>query len=401
MPKNTQPAEKIQPADIPLPDRTVQTAPAKPARPRPTLWESLVRQGLGELALKVGTGLALLLLVLVIIWVMGRFYLHGNRITLAAAGQEPTATPEAAIQAPAYTIPTESAGVLREADLHTILPSHPRFDVITYTVQQGDTVFGIAEKYGLRPETILWGNYNTLYDDPEWLRPGQELNILPTDGTYYEWNNGDSLAKVAEYFGVTTDDIINWPGNHLDASNLGDLSNPNIAAGTWLIVPGGSRQFVSWTGIRITRDNPAQARVYGEGYCGTILQGYVGSGTFIWPTVWHYISGYNWSPETNHYAIDIGGAMDQPIYAADNGVIVYAGWNDHGYGNMVIIDHEHWQTLYAHLDYLTVSCGQNVEQGDIIGYMGVTGNSTGPHLHFEMYSDQYGRVNPLLFLPPP
>jgi len=80
-------------------------------------------------------------------------------------------------------------------------------------------------------------------------------------------------------------------------------------------------------------------------------------------------------------------------------VIVYAGWSDYGYGNMVFIDHGNgWQTLYAHLSVLNVSCGQGVGQGATIGAMGSTGNSSGPHLHFEMRSDKYGRVNPLDFL---
>jgi len=312
-------------------------------------------------------------------------------------------TPTLPVLIPAYGGASIDSSVTRLADLHTILPSRPRFDVITYTVQEGDSVFGIAEKFNLKPATILWGNYNTLQDNVDYLKPGQVLNILPVDGTYYQWNTGDGLNGVAGYFDVKVDDILNWPGNHLDASTIGDLSNPNIPAGTWLMIPGGHREFITWTGLRITRTDPAAARVYGPGYCGTIPAGvgYVGTGTFIWPTVQHYISGYVFSPETNHYGIDIGGAVGQPLFAADNGVIVYAGWNDHGYGYMVVIDHEHWQSLYAHLDALNVVCGQNVSQGDIIGWMGVTGNTSGPHLHFELYSDTYGRVDPLNFLPPP
>jgi murein DD-endopeptidase MepM/ murein hydrolase activator NlpD len=80
-------------------------------------------------------------------------------------------------------------------------------------------------------------------------------------------------------------------------------------------------------------------------------------------------------------------------------VIVYAGWNDYGYGEMIVIDHGFgWQTLYAHLNQVNVSCGQEVLKGEVIGLMGSTGRSTGPHLHFEMRSDEYGRVNPWNFL---
>ncbi len=397
MPKNPQQVEEDRPAD--LEENSKKPEQKAHYRTRTSFWDVFVRQGMGDLAVKIGTGAALLLLVLVIIWVMGRYYLHGNRITFAAAAAETETTPQATVQAPEYVVSSSVNGVEREADLHTILPSRPRFDVIAYMVEKGDTVFGIAEKYNLRPETILWGNINTLYDNPEMLYEGQVLNIMPTDGTYHYWSAGEDLNLVANYYGVTADTIINWPGNHMDAATLGDLSAPNITVGTWLIVPGGSRPFNNWAGIRVTRDDPTQARQYGEGYCGTITEGYVGTGTFIWPTVWHYISGYDYSPSTNHFAVDIGGAVGQDLYATDNGVVVYSGWNNAGYGYLVVIDHEHWQSLYAHMDAIYVGCGQNVEQGEVIGTMGLSGRTTGPHLHFELYSDQYGMVNPLMFLP--
>jgi murein DD-endopeptidase MepM/ murein hydrolase activator NlpD len=129
------------------------------------------------------------------------------------------------------------------------------------------------------------------------------------------------------------------------------------------------------------------------------MDGPVGTGTYVWPTTARYISGYNYSPESNHPAIDIGGQEGNAIYAVDNGVVVYAGWNDYGYGNMIVIDHGYgWQSLYAHLSALNVACGSYVYQGNVIGYMGTTGNSSGPHLHFELLSETYGKVNPLNFL---
>lgn len=404
MEKSPLPDQEKQPVKHETIPQIKQNQPSKTSKGWAAFWERIVRHGFGEIALRVGTGLGVILLILVVVWVMGRFYLKGNRVNF----QQPTLdvsapTPTLPVVIPAYGGAVTDESISRLADLHTILPSRPRFDVIQYTVEQGDTVFGIAEKYNLNPSTILWGNYNTLADDPHALKPGQILNILPVNGTYYEWNSGDGLNGVASYFGVKVDDIVNWPGNHLDATTLGDPANPNIKAGTWLMIPGGHREFITWTGLRITRTDTAAARVYGPGYCGTIPAGagYVGTGSFIWPTVGHYISGYVFSPETNHYGIDIGGAVGQPLFATDNGVIVYAGWNNHGYGNMVVIDHEHWQSLYAHLESLNVVCGQNVSQGDVIGWMGVTGNTTGPHLHFELYSDTYGRVDPLNFLPAP
>jgi murein DD-endopeptidase MepM/ murein hydrolase activator NlpD len=82
-----------------------------------------------------------------------------------------------------------------------------------------------------------------------------------------------------------------------------------------------------------------------------------------------------------------------------HGVIVYSGWNDWGYGNVVVIDHGYgWQTLYAHMSKINAECGMSVYQGDVIGLYGSTGNSTGPHLHFEMLHEEYGKVNPWDFL---
>lgn len=392
------------------PKRDTDARNPKSRRPQPPpsggsritqAWDTLVRLGLKDVSLRAAAGLAVVMLALVVIWVMGKFYLGGT-IDSPAASVQAAAQPteEAPVNLPDYQPLALVGGVSQEADLHTILPARPRFDVVSYTVEEGDTIFGIAEKFNLKPSTILWGNYMTLQDNPHFLKPGMELNILPQNGTYYEWTAADGLNGVSKYFKVTPEDIINWPGNRLDAATIGDFSHPNIAPGTMLFVPGGSREFITWSAPRITRSDPAVARVLGPGYCGKINDGAVGTGTFIWPTVQHFISGFHYSPETNHYGIDLGGYLGSAIYAADNGVIVYAGWNEHGYGNMIVVDHGGWQTLYAHLSAYNVVCGQSVYQGDVIGALGSTGNSSGPHLHFEMMSDSYGKVDPTQFLPP-
>ncbi|MGD0006568.1 MAG: peptidoglycan DD-metalloendopeptidase family protein [Anaerolineaceae bacterium] len=367
------------------------------------VWENLVRLGLGEVTLRVGTGLASFVLVLLVIWVMGNFYLKGqaapgDQSALAATLPTPTATVP-----PPQTVKSNlqnwAGGISRQAILHTILPQRPRFEVVQYLVQKGDTVIGIAQKYGLKPETILWGNYYILVDNPDRLAPGQKLNILPVDGIYYQWHAGDGLNGVAKFYGVSTDDIVNWPGNHLDANSLGDFAHPNIKTGTWIMIPGGQRDFITLSAPRITRANPAIAKVLGPGFCSKVKDGPIGAGTFIWPTTEKYLSGYDYSPETNHWGIDIAGKIGNPIYAADNGVVVYAGWNDWGYGNMVVIDHGNgWQTLYAHLSAMSVQCGTAVSQGNTIAQMGSSGISSGPQLYFEMLSDKYGRVNPWNYL---
>jgi murein DD-endopeptidase MepM/ murein hydrolase activator NlpD len=309
---------------------------------------------------------------------------------------------QASLSLPPLLTQQSAQGLVRQTSLHTIIPNRPRQEVVKYVVQPGDTVFGIAEKFGLKPQTILWANYYTLLDNPHSLRPGQELNILPVDGTYYQWQEGDGLNGVARFFGVKPEDIINFPANHLDPNTIGDYAHPNIKPGTWLVIPGGRREFVSWSApIGVTRQNPAIARALGPGACGPVNGGAVGFGTFIWPANKHYLSGYDYSPETNHYGIDIAGNQGEAVYASDAGVIVYAGWNDWGYGNMIIIDHGNgFQTLYAHLSALNVVCGQSVGQGDVIGAIGTTGRSSGPHLHFEIISSS-AKVNPWNYLPPP
>ncbi len=294
-------------------------------------------------------------------------------------------------------------GISRQANLHTIIPSRPRLDVVSYTVQQGDSIFSIADKFGLQPTTILFGNYETLKNNPDLLKPEQELNILPVDGAYYEWQGGENLNQVASILGSDVELILNLTGNHLDPETIGDLNRPNITAGTWLIIPGGRREFSSWTApSQLVRLDPS-VRVWGPGVCTGINYVQVGYGTFIYPTVEHWLSGTPFRPDLKHFAVDFAGQAGNAVYATDAGTIVYSGWNDWGYGWLVIIDHGNgWQSLYGHLSQINVQCDQNVGQGDLIGLVGMTGGtSTGPHLHFELMNTALGKVNPLDYLPAP
>ena len=373
------------------------------------IWERLSHAGLGGSVYRLGTALLTIALILLAVVGMRLFYLRFQQTAisppsesaLAAEALTPTPTAIPAVM-PVFAVDSSAYkhGIYRLALLHTTIPSRPRTEIITYTVKTDDTIFGIAEMFGLKPETILWGNYYTLTDDPHNLRPEVVLNIMPMDGTYHSWSAGEGLNGVSHGYDVTPDVIVNWPGNQLDPVSLGDYSHPNIAPGTMLFVPGGHRDFVTWSAPRISRDNPGVAKILGPGSCGTIVDGAVGTGSFIWPANNHSLSGFEYSPSTNHFGIDIRGALGDPIYAADNGVVVYAGWNDWGYGNVVVIDHDGgWQTLYAHLSSFNVGCGYSVYQGDVIGAFGSTGNSSGPHLHFEMLNESYGKVNPWNFLP--
>jgi murein DD-endopeptidase MepM/ murein hydrolase activator NlpD len=99
-----------------------------------------------------------------------------------------------------------------------------------------------------------------------------------------------------------------------------------------------------------------------------------------------------------HNGIDIANKVGTPIYAADNGKVELSasGWNG-GYGNTILINHGKLKTRYGHLSRLYVKAGQTVEKGQVIGEMGSTGRSTGPHLHFEVLSGSV-RYNPLNYV---
>lgn len=367
--------------------------------------ESLLQMGLGESVLRIGASALSLAVIAVVVWVAQIFFKQPlSRQVSAATDQNPASTPMVDIGLLPSAINIEYEGIPRMALPYTVIPSRPRQQITKYTVEKGDTVFAIAEKFGLQPQSILWGNYETLLDDPHALQPGQELNILPSDGVYWEWVKGNQggLVGFAQFFGVTPEDIVNSQANNLDPATIGDYANPNIPDSTWLFVPSGKREFISWSApLGVTRENPATAQVLGAGACDPVVGGAVGYGTFVWPTNKHYLSGYDYSPKSNHWGIDLAGAEGEGVYAVDAGVIVYSGWNNYGYGNMIMVDHGNgWQSLYAHLSAIYRFCGQSVGQGEAIGAIGTTGRSSGPHLHFELMTATF-KVNPWDFLPAP
>lgn len=350
---------------------------------------------LGELSTRQWAAIALALLGLIMaVWATAL----NQRSAFAAVPAAPTLSPNRLPQSPDQVrLPPYPGGeqdlvVNRDVNLFTVIPNDVRSIVVRYTVQPGDSVFGIADQFGLQPETILWGNYEVLNDDPHMLRPGQELNILPLDGVYYQWEAGDTLAGVADRFQVDPREISGWPGNQLDPLQ------PQISAGDWVVIPGGEREFQQWFVPTIARGRAGVGTAFGPGGCtGDFTGGAVGTGGFIWPTANHTLSGNDyWS---GHLAIDLAAGTGAPVWASDSGVVVFSGWAYGGYGIMVMIDHGNgWQTVYAHLSQSTVDCGASVSQGQQIGLAGSTGNSTGPHLHFEIRLNS-GFVNPFFVLP--
>lgn len=304
----------------------------------------------------------------------------------------PTRGPLPDISLPALQTDEQFLAVSRLTNFHTLIPTRPREDVITYTVDNGNSVFGIAKNYNLKPESVLWANYNLLKDNPDTLTPGMVLDIPPTDGILYQWQDGDTVNGIASQFKTTPDAILGWMGNHID------LSNVTFKPGALVMVPGGKRDFVQWVIPTIPRGKAGVSKaVYGPGACDGSYTGAYGTGTFIWPSAAHVLSGNNYGP--SHLGIDIAAGLGDPISASDSGVIVFAGWSTVGYGNMVMIDHGNgYQTVYGHLSSVAVHCGQSVYQGGYIGAAGSTGNSTGPHLHFEIRY-MSGWINPWSMLP--
>jgi len=263
--------------------------------------------------------------------------------------------------------------VIRVAQPHTIIPERPRLNIITYTVQAGDTVQSIATFFKLEPTTIMWAN-PAVEDAPDLLRIGQEVVILPVDGAYHKVVEGDTLESISEAYKVEPEDITACEYNHLEPPDY------PIVEGMWLIIPGGEKPYV-----------PKLVTAY----TGPVPEGARGTGRFQWPVLGRITQGYWYG----HRAIDVGAPTGSAILAADGGFVSFAGWTDVGYGYLVVIDHANgFATYYAHMSNIYVFVGQAVERGQVIGAVGSTGWSTGPHLHFEVR--YYGvQQNPRAYLP--
>jgi murein DD-endopeptidase MepM/ murein hydrolase activator NlpD len=258
-----------------------------------------------------------------------------------------------------------------------------RTETVTYTVEDGDTISTIAEKFDIKVSTILWENNLSAYSV---IRPGDGLAIPPIDGVSYEVVKGDTITEIARNYGVSEDSILSY-----------NKSGEGIKIGQKLFIPGGSkRSFAQYQPQNISGANifkqiakipitelfkkPGSKRVVGN--------------KMTWPTVGVRITQYyKWS----HHAVDIANKVGTPIYAADSGVVEIQGWGS-GYGNQIIIDHGGGKkTRYAHLSKFYVRKGQRVNKGETIAAMGSTGRSTGPHLHFEVMING-SKYNPLNYV---
>ena len=230
-----------------------------------------------------------------------------------------------------------------------------------YVVRPGDTLSEIASMFEVTANTVLWANSLKGAKD---IHPGDTLIILPVSGVEHTVAKGDTLASLAKKYTADAEEIATFNGLESGAS---------LAVGVKIIIPGGEVPVAKKT----TLPNAGATAPY-RGGSGPALPGF-----FIHPvagaTLTQGIHGYN--------GVDLGAKTGTPIRAAASGKILISrtgGWNG-GYGSYVVIDHGNGtQTLYGHMSRNIATQGASVTQGDVIGYVGSTGLSTGPHLHFEV-----------------
>lgn len=249
----------------------------------------------------------------------------------------------------------------------------PRDKIIDYTVEKGDTISTIAEKFGISAETVRWAN--DLTNDN--IAIGDSLKIIPVTGIAYKVAKGDSVYSIAKKLDSDAQKIVDFPFN--------DFANPetfSLVEGQILIVPDGIKPAEQPTFKRQVFIASGPVTISGAG--------------FTWPAhgvVSQFASWY-------HMALDIATSIGAPVVAAQNGVVssISVGTWDGGYGTSVYVRNGDVETHYAHLGGINVSVGQQVSAGStVLGWIGMTGRTTGPHVHFEVIKNG-ALVNPLPYL---
>lgn len=262
-------------------------------------------------------------------------------------------------------------------DTRTNISQKPRAETIEYEVKSGDTISGVADKFGVSADTIKWAND---LENVNSIKPGDKLKILPVSGVAHVVKSGDTLESVAKKYSAEQQPIMDFPFNDIP-------DDFKLKIGQVLVIPDGT---------------PPQAPAKAKPSPQYISQGpssstfnAPGGGNFIWPVQGVLTQYFAWY----HPGLDVANRVGPPIAASDGGVVVVAGWPDnYGFGNRVVVDHENgYQTTYAHLSNIYVTPGQRVSRGQTIGQMGSTGRSTGTHLHLEIRYKGIA-VNPLAIL---
>jgi murein DD-endopeptidase MepM/ murein hydrolase activator NlpD len=268
-------------------------------------------------------------------------------------------------------VPAVLSASTAEPAIDTQISSKVRDSIVDYKVQDGDTVASIANKFGISVDTIRWEN--SLTSDK--IKAGQILKIMPITGIAHTVAKGDTVYSIAKKYDADSQAIVDFPFN-----TFTDDETFELAIGQIVIVPDGvmPAAAVAPRARQITPD------------AGTVTA----HGQFVWPTAGTITQRFSWY----HPGIDIANSVGTPDIAADSGHVIYAGWDPSGYGNTVLIDHGNgFVTRYAHMSLVMVISGQNIGRGQMVGKMGSTGHSTGPHTHFEVILNGV-HVNPLNYL---
>lgn len=321
----------------------------------------------------------------------------------------------------------------------TVVPAAETRQDVTYTLQRGDSLYRVSLVFGVTVDDLLAANS---LSGPNGVYPGlivripapdEEPSVIPPDaapstpdvstgGRTYKVKMGDTLSQIAINYGVTVDGLVAanglarasriYIGQTLNIPEAGATARtyPAQAAVSHRVKSGETlseialRYGVTTHSLAVANGISNPARIYigmilsipsaqagsssvlygsvGDGVCPDVKLTQAGTGYFIRPTHGYYLTQ---SFKAAHTGVDLATDAGTYVFAADGGTVVFSGWNSAGYGNLIILDHNNgWRTYYAHLREIEVDCGQWVPRGSIIGAIGSTGNSTGPHLHFEM-----------------
>jgi murein DD-endopeptidase MepM/ murein hydrolase activator NlpD len=258
----------------------------------------------------------------------------------------------------------------------------------TYRLQEGDDLRVLAVEWGVDSEAIACVTRSG-QEPLSGLRPGQVIMIPNPRYRCHTVQPGETLAQIAQAYEVTVDVLLAEPWNTVESAG------ETLETGRRLLILDGIRPDLA--GLRQSQAMTATAALAEPQPASMQPEAWpYGDGSFIWPVQGGIISqGFR----RGHRAIDIAAPIGTPVYAADNGIVLKSGYSYDGYGGRVIIDHQiDYVTLYAHLSQALVQEGDVVQKGQLIGYVGSTGNSTGPHIHFELRDFGY-LIDPRTLLP--